>query len=287
MGLPRSDDGQTALVSVSVKGEAIRLFVHRDSATVWVSNSSHSSEFRLPALTASFPAVQTLPDNEILVVDSRCQRISGGGYEMNATIYGPDAAVRRQFPLGDGIEHVQTDLAGNIWVGYFDEGIYGTFGSELPNGPFGSAGLSCFNGRGERLWDFQAPEGFDNISDCYALSVVPSGAWCYYYTGFPFVHVDSDWNTQAWKTETAGGHEFAVLGEQILLYGGYRENRTICQLVGLKGRDAELLTRVSLHLPRTVDLSNATVIGRADVLHVFFEDDWYKFNVGSIAERSI
>lgn len=206
---------------------------------------------------------------------------------MNATIYGTDATVRRQLLLGDGIGHIQTDLNGNIWVGYFDEGIYGNFGAELADGPFGSAGLSCFNSHGKKLWDFQPPEGVDNISDCYALNITPSGAWCYYYTGFPIVHIDSDWNTRAWKTETAGGHEFAVLGEQVLLYGGYRENRTTCQLLGLTGTDAEILARVSLHLPQTVDLSKATVIGRDDVLHVFFEDGWYKFNVGSITEAKI
>ena len=286
MGLPRPEGVQEPSISVSANGQAIRLFVHRDSATVWVSNLFDSSEITLPNLSASFPAVQTLPDSEILVVDSRCQRIPSGGYELNATVYGTDAAVRRRFLLGDGIEHVQTDLKGNIWVGYFDEGIYGNFGSELPNGPFGSSGLSCFSGHGEKLWDFQPPEGIYNISDCYALNVVPGGAWCYYYTGFPFVHVDAGWNTRTWKTKTAGGHQFAVLGERILLYGGYRENRTICQLLRLKGTDAEVLTRVSLHLPQAVDLSKATVIGRADVLHVFFED-WYKFTVGSIAETRI
>ena len=36
--------------------------------------------------------------------------------------------LRRQFVLGDGIKHVQTTAAGDIWVGYFDEGVYGNYG---------------------------------------------------------------------------------------------------------------------------------------------------------------
>jgi hypothetical protein len=33
--------------------------------------------------------------------------------------------LKREFLLGDGIEDVQTDRKGHIWVAYFDEGVFG------------------------------------------------------------------------------------------------------------------------------------------------------------------
>jgi hypothetical protein len=43
--------------------------------------------------------------------------------------------------FGDGIEHVQATSAGEIWVGFFDEGIYGNYGwgsgTQLPVGRTG------------------------------------------------------------------------------------------------------------------------------------------------------
>jgi len=74
-------------------------------------------------LTATFPKIEILPGGEILVVASRCFRNPDGGHEMNAKVYGPDGKQNREFLLGDGINHIQTDAEGRICVGYFDEGI--------------------------------------------------------------------------------------------------------------------------------------------------------------------
>jgi hypothetical protein len=109
----------------------------------------------------------------------RCRRFPDGSHELSTKIYDAKGKLQREFLLGDGIEHVQIDRRGNIWVGYFDEGVYGK------------------------------------------------------YAAFPLVRVDQDWNLRAWKTQTAGGREFAVHGEHILVYGGYRENETDCKRLRL------------------------------------------------------
>lgn len=295
-------------VAVGLNGSAIRLLVPNEiadrlfatteqprfalfpktktedySSVVVVSGPAGIDELRLSGLTATFPQIEMLPGNEYLVVAPRCQRFSDGTHELNAKVYDSSGALKREFLLGDGIQHVQADVRGNIWVGYFDEGVYGNFGWQEAGGPFGAAGLSCFSDGGQKLWDFDPPEGFDQISDCYALNVTRRDVWAYYYTGFPFVRIDSRRQVRCWETESAGGSTFAVSEQKILLYGGYRDERTACKLFTIGDKGAELVAHVSLVLPIEVELSKSTVIGRDEELHVFSGDNWYRFSIDSLA----
>jgi hypothetical protein len=152
--LPRPVGFRNVSTSVGASGEAIRLWVndaagdsifatekqpsgasfpktHTEqtyAATVLVTTEWGSVEHQLPFMAATFPMVQTLPGDEFLVVASRCQRFKDGTHEMNARVYHADGSIKREFCLGDGIEHVQVDSEGHIWVGYFDEGIFGNCG---------------------------------------------------------------------------------------------------------------------------------------------------------------
>src|SRR5438105_12361598 len=94
------------------------------------------------------------------------------------------------------------------------------------------------------------------------------------HTGFPFVRIDSNWRVRCWETESAGGSTFAVGEQRILLYGGYRDERTACKLFKIGDKNMELLAHVSLVLPTEVELSKSTVIGRDTELHVLSGDDW-------------
>jgi hypothetical protein len=105
----------------------LRRFKHSPGLTgipsiLAVSGSRGSNEIQLTDLTATFPRIEILPNNEILMVATRCQRFPDGTHEMNAKIFDSSGSLKREFLLGDGIEHVQADVRGNIWVGYFDEG---------------------------------------------------------------------------------------------------------------------------------------------------------------------
>lgn len=285
--------GQTTLaLAVSGKGEVLRLLVDANiapalfagtqsageySAILEISDSYGSQELQLTALNASFPQVQVSPNGEILIVAARCRRFTDGSHELNARVYDTAGNLCREFLLGDGIEHVQIDKNGKIWVGYFDEGVFGNYGWGHGNDHFGAAGLSCFDSEGRKLWDFQPPSGTDFIADCYALNVSKDGVWAYYYTGFPFVRVDDNWDVKAWNSETSGAREFAVHGKQLLLYGGYGQEKTNCKLLRLENGAAKLAGRVCLTLPPDEDLSVATVIGRDNVLHVLAGVNWYLF----------
>ena len=125
-------------VSVGLNGRAIRLLVPDEiadgifvrteqpgwasfpkthtqedySPIVVVSDPAGSEEIRLSGLTATFPQIEMLPSNEVLVVATRCQRFPDGTHELNAKVYDSSGALKREFLLGDGINHVQADAHG-------------------------------------------------------------------------------------------------------------------------------------------------------------------------------
>ena len=153
--LARPGEFKVTSIAVSFDGEVVRLLTsegqagaltarteqpgwasfpttHTDSeysSIVSVSGDSISRETHLFGLNATFPKIEVLPGGEILVVASRCFRKSDGTHEMNAKVYGADGKQNREFLLGDGINHVQTDAEGRIWVGYFDEAMRNELGA--------------------------------------------------------------------------------------------------------------------------------------------------------------
>jgi len=249
------------------------------AAVLVITNTWGSREIELPHLTTKFPAIEMLPSGEILIVSSRCQRYEDESYDLNARVYTTKGELGREFLLGDGIEDLQVDRLGRIWVSYFDEGVFGNCGWQTP---IGATGLCCFDGFGHRLWEYMPPAGFGSIADCYAMNVSREGVWAYYYTEFPIVQIGSDWRVRGWGTETAGAKAFAVHGKNVLLFGGYAENRAKCQLLELTDRGAETIADVSLEIPKNIDLRKDVVIGRDADLHVFLGSDWYRYSLESL-----
>ena len=71
--------------------------------------------------------VQPMPGGQFLVAGARC-RWRPDGPDRNGVIYDADGQVVAERVLGDGIEHVLATSDGQVWIGYFDEGIYGNYG---------------------------------------------------------------------------------------------------------------------------------------------------------------
>jgi hypothetical protein len=142
-------------------------------------------------LTLAYPRVQPLPGGRVLVVGVRC-RWRPDGPERNAVVYDADGQVVVERTLGDGIEHVMATADGHVWVGYFDEGVYGNFGWGGPGPtPLGAAGLVRFSPELEPDWSF--PSHVDHpwaaIDDCYAVNVDGDTVWACYYSDFPLVRI--------------------------------------------------------------------------------------------------
>jgi hypothetical protein len=250
------------------------------TAVVSVTTAAYHVLNELPVVTATYPLIETLPGDRILVCGSRCRRSEDGVAEKNATIYTKDGLAEAKLCLGDGIEHVQVDGSGRIWVGYFDEGIFGNLGWGAH--PIGENGLECFGIDGQKLWSFAPLPGFDPPADLYALNVVGNEAWTCYYTEFPIVLIGSDMRAQGWQTELRGVRALAVAAKHVLAYGGYNENRDSCYLLCLRDRNAEIIADVKLSAHVDFDLHTAKVIGRGNMLHVIGTNEWHQFKARRI-----
>jgi hypothetical protein len=142
---------------------------------------------------------QTLLDESLSVVrfqgrpeaegfwTTHAQRMPNGGYALatarsgmgdkNLQLFDASARFITSFAIGDGIEHMLVDPRSQIWVGYFDEGI---FGGDL----FSSRGVSRFDQQGnlQYQWDY-VPLG--PIFDCDALTLDEAGAaWICPYNSY-------------------------------------------------------------------------------------------------------
>jgi hypothetical protein len=207
--------------------------------------------------------------------------LKDGTCEFNARVYEPNGNLKSFFVLGDGIEDVQVDRNGRIWVSYFDEGVFGNFGWGGDAVPFGASGLSCFDAEGKRLWDFQPPQGFGSICDCYALNVARNKVWAHYYTDFPIVRIDSDYQVRGWEPDAGGAKVLAADDKRVLL-GGKHSDPTDFKLLELGKRSAKTVARVRLMLPGDIDLAAAAVVGRDNEVHVISGDHWYVFSMWSL-----
>lgn len=223
--------------------------------------------------------VQPLPGGGVLLVGARC-RWRDGAAESNAAIYDADGKLLREGVLGDGIADVQTTLSGDIWVSYFDEGVYGNFGwGEAGSpAPIGSPGLIRFRSDLDLAWRYPHDGEFDAISDCYALNVTGNEAWAYYYTDFPIVRVRAA-TVAGWSTQVRGAHALVVADDRVALVGGYAEHRHRMVMGSIRGEafSADRPTRLVMPDGRPVPRT-ATLFGRGSELHVVAGRSWLKLN---------
>lgn len=194
----------------------------------------------------AYQFVQPMPDGNFLLVDCRLtitdQRDAvvpyrAGKYFDNAHVFDQTGKKLYGFSAGDGIEHVQTTTDGEIWIGFFDEGV---FGDPLRTGGLGAAGLVCLNAQGEVSFRYAdqiaEPQGIPRIDDCYALNVVDQNeVWLCYYGDFPVVALSGKRLKKAWLDFPCRATKaFAVSGEMLLMLSAYKNPRWI--LVDLKDR---------------------------------------------------
>jgi hypothetical protein len=199
-----------------------------------------------------------------------------GQVAPNASVYNRTGVLVRRMFFGDGIADVQVGNHGRVWVSFFDEGVYRRKRSPALSG---AMGLLALKSTGELEWYFHRPYGFGPISDCYAMNVDRDNTWVCYYTGFPIVKIDPDFNTTGWCNEFRGARAIAVDEPRILLWGGYSDNITRCIVQTIRGET--LINPVNLELSLSnADITQARrVIGRGSVLHFFCGTCWYKFDL--------
>ncbi|MFI7007843.1 hypothetical protein [Streptomyces sp. NPDC050145] len=205
-----------------------RARVPYDALVVSVAPDGTSRETTLRGVGARHPRFDALPDGGFVVASARALRSDAD----QVRIFGALGDVTHTFHVGDAVEHLLADEAGDLWVGYFDEGVYGD--DELSR-----AGLRRWSAAGAASWAYEPPDGTRHISDLYALNVAGTQAWSCAYTDFELVLNRPGRPSVVRKNPVRAARALAVHGDRVAFLGGYGDDHdrlVDCDLVGLEVR---------------------------------------------------
>jgi hypothetical protein len=185
----------------------------------------------LPETVENYHDVQPLGGEQWLLLRGRVD----GEDDCNAHVFDSSGKHLRSFYAGDGIQDMQVTANGQVWVSYFDEGVFS--GKSLSE-----SGLVCLDAHGECSFRYPGADGGapPGITDCYALNVASDRVvWLYYYTDFPLVRLVDGKVDGVWlNVPVEGSSAFAVRGDKVLFAGGYgqKDELFLVQLATMKCR---------------------------------------------------
>ena len=178
--------------------------------------------------------------------------------------------------LGDGIENLLCSADGTIWVGYFDEGVFGGPNKD-GSSPVSSGGIVQFDASGTLLWSFNKQVRENHlIADSYAMTLSGPDLWACFYTDFPIVRI-SGGKPVFWSNSVAGAKAIAVTDDIVMLGGGYSDDADRITLVKLDGKSSRELG--SLRYARGRRGTAGLLQGRGSVMHVVSDGVWSKVSV--------
>jgi hypothetical protein len=221
-------------------------------------------------LETPFPLFDRLSDGAWIVAEARCL-----SDHTNARVIAADGSVLRRIRLGDGIEDLQCDANGKIWVSYFDEGVCG-------DDTVSSSGLNRFNNDGSIDWRYQPTDADPWIVDCYALNVGSNDVWICPYTDFPILNPRPGSPLRIWQNEIGGAHALAVRGNHVALLGGYPPDRRRITLLHLGDRRSEIIALGELDIGLE-DIRHAPLcVGRGDTFHIVTGNIWHRLSMDEL-----
>ncbi|MET3712151.1 hypothetical protein ABIC65_002863 [Sphingomonas trueperi] len=221
--------------------------------------------------SGAYPVVDRMSDGRWLIAGSRAKE-----GEKNGVIYSADGEKEWAMVLGDGIETLFCAPDATIWVGYFDEGV---FGGPKKDGswPVSSGGLVQFDASGRVLWAFNEKYGEERgIDDIYAMTLCGDEVWACYYSNFPIVKV-SGGKAAFWSNGVAGAKAVAVKNDLVMLGGGYNDRLDRITLVKLEGNSSRELG--SLRHSKMTRGKAGLFQGRGSVMHLVSDGVWFKASV--------
>lgn len=155
-----------------------------------------------------FSYVDSFSDGRILLVASRCDDDIDGLWLPNAFIYDSAGHLLDSFCLDDGIQNVHIDEKNQIWVSYFDEGVF----ADAVTNSVGSFGLVVFDEFGQAVFKNKDYP----IDDCYALNVCASDdAWFFYHPDYRVVHFHQG-NSTSYQVPRRHFSDFVVQGGYLI-----------------------------------------------------------------------
>ncbi len=194
-----------------------------------------------------FPKVDRTPDGDWLVVASRAK-----DDEPNARFFAEDGTPSIGVHLGDAIEHICCAPDGTIWVGYFDEGV---FGGRNKDGDWkvSTGGIVQFDRDGAVLWSFNEKalsksypgRSRFHVDDCYAMTLCDTILWACYYADFPIARVEKG-TVALWANDVAAAEAIAVADEVVIFAGFCREDANRIAVAKLEGDSSRELGGIPL-----------------------------------------
>ena len=256
------------------------------AARITVHSPELTAVTRIADLALAHITVQPMPGGRFLVAGARC-RWRPDGPDRNAVLYDADGQIVSEHVLGDGIAHVLATSTGQVWAGYFDEGIYGNYGWGRADTqePVGAYGIVRFSSDLEPAWHYPKYTEvgpWDAISDCYALNVDDTSAWACYDSDFPVVRI-RDGAVTGWHNDIKGASALAVAGSRFGLFGGYGPDYDRLALAELGADRAQPAGEYRVVLPGGEPIPAGTqIIGRGSRLHFLAGSSWYQLCIGDI-----
>ncbi|KAA6197752.1 hypothetical protein F2B00_34865 [Streptomyces parvus] len=221
----------------------------------------------LSAVRARRPHLDRLPDGGFVVAAPRARRYEDAN---QVQVFGAHGREILSFSVGDAIEHLLVDEAGQIWVGHFDEN---------------PIGIRRWSAAGRPTWmsdDAHIP----GLFDCYALNVSGTAAWACPYTDFPLVEIRPDRRerpVRVWENQVRGAKAVAVHGDRVAFYGGYGEEQDRLAHGEIVGTSVEQTDVGLLTMPDGSVVGRRRVVGRGSRIYVQAEPfiDWGVFDLSS------
>jgi hypothetical protein len=258
------------------------------AARITVHNPGLVAIAQIRELTLANITVQPMPQSRFLVAGVRCEWHRDGP-DCNAVLYDEHGHLISQHTLGDGIAHLLATSTGQVWAGYFDEGIFGNYGwgQHDTAQPIGAPGIVQFSPQLEPAWRFPHYTTIglpDGISDCYVLNVEDGRTWACYDAGYPIVRIH-DGTVQAWRNDSGGGSALAAADSHVALFGAYSAGHHRLALTELDGDHAVPGNQYRVVLPDGQPLPGGIqVIGRGSRLDIIVGHDWYRLDIGDVLE---
>lgn len=248
----------------------------RASARVWTFDGSDLSPGPAFPLETPFPMVDRFSDGRWLVASARKSE------RLSDRILADDGRELGRMELGDGIMHLKIDGSDRIWVGWFDEGVFGNQAWRVPEleWPPSAYGLAAFDSEGKvvRVSSGSAPD--DPICDCYALNVVGSDAWACTFPGSPISMSDNGTRFRWWRTSLpVGVTALAVEAPHFLAAGGIGHDSDRVILGCLDQNEGTPVGEWTLPFKVGYPSAAAVVDAREDCLHVVIDGVWHSWRI--------
>lgn len=251
-----------------------------------------------PTVSLESPSLKLagFPDGRWLIA------ATNGSDEPNGRLLAPNGTLLGSMRLGDAIEYLSVDGDDRVWVGWFDEGIFGNMDRFVDATSRTAVVAACFAVDGALVSVGPVPEAAGFLADVEAMTVVDDGAWVCAYTEYPLLYLRPGHPVRWWRNDLAGVKAIAADDRHALLAGGCGDSAARLALVVLsgdgQGADTRMLASWRLPLVERVPrehehLSLAEhliweepmlLAGRGDRLHLVSGGTWYSWRVADVVE---